>query len=496
MSIVVRRPCRRRRRVFIIAYKLALLGLLSTGGMMARAETKAPPTFHLRLDTPLTSYATPSGSAFTATVISPLEVDGQVIIPLGSLVRGTVRRASAVGFGLVHERATLELSFHEYELADGNRYPLGAHLEFIENAREHVDSRGRIKGVLAASNAQGLLRGIWYRPTSDIFHRTLGLTGVGGTIWSKLSPGPVSAAAMLVARYMAFRLPEPEIQLRPGTEMRLLATSVPQDAPSTAVPADPGVEESFATWLRDLPSAVTRPNGIPAADKINLAFIGTVDQLEDAFVAAAWVPAEPRTMRTNLTEYLAYNSMTGYPTAPVSKLLYQGQEPVAVFEKSLNTITKRHHIRIWRAGKFEGSEVWLGAATHDAGVGFHSDSLTITHKIDPQTDKERSKVLTDLDFAGCSEKVSSVGRPDEVKPASRKGTFTDGGLAVIWLRQCDGPTTRDDSRALPPGSKSKRLTRRFVLETRQYFLRDNMYYWAYRAALWGSRKASRTPADE
>ena len=73
-------------------------------------------------------------------------------------------RASAVGFGLMHERATLELAFHEYELADGKRYPFGARLEFIENAREQVDSRGRIKGVLAASSPQGLLRGIWYRP--------------------------------------------------------------------------------------------------------------------------------------------------------------------------------------------------------------------------------------------------------------------------------------------------------------------------------------------
>ena len=73
----------------------------------------------------------------------------------------------AVGFGFVHERATLELAFHEYELADGNRYPLGAHLQFIENAREEVDSRGRIRGILAASSPQGLLRGIWYRPSAD-----------------------------------------------------------------------------------------------------------------------------------------------------------------------------------------------------------------------------------------------------------------------------------------------------------------------------------------
>jgi hypothetical protein len=161
-----------------------------------------------------------------------------------------------------------------------------------------------------------------------------------------------------------------------------------------------------------------------------------------------------------------------------------------VFQKSLNTITKRHHIRIWRAGEFGGSEVWLGAATHDAGVGFRSESLTITHKIDPRTDRERRKVLTDIGFAGCAEKVSSVDRPQEALPASNQGTFTDGRLAVLWLRPCSGPAVNDDTPAELPGTKTKRFARRFVLETRQYFLRDNLYYWAYRAVQWRPKSAS------
>ena len=62
--------------------------------------TVIPPTFHVRLDAPLTSYASPAGTTFTATVISPLEIDGQLILPQGSVVLGSVKRASAVGFGL------------------------------------------------------------------------------------------------------------------------------------------------------------------------------------------------------------------------------------------------------------------------------------------------------------------------------------------------------------------------------------------------------------
>jgi hypothetical protein len=472
--------------------KPTLLGLLSLHGMLVLAADRTLPSFHIRLDTPLTSYSSRVGTEFIATAISPLEDGGQVIIPPGSLIRGSVTKASAVGLGLVHERATLELAFKEYELASGERYELGARLDFIENAREQVDSRGRIKGVLAASSPQGLLRGIWYRPTDDFFsHSALGLTGLGGALWSHFSLGPFGAAGVLAARYLAFSLPEPEIQLPSGTEMRLVATSIPEGVPTTPVVPNLSVGKSLSLWLQDQPRIVTRPDGKPADDVINLAFVGDAEELQNAFAAAGWVAAEPRTMHSVSATYRAYNSMSGYSTAPVSPLLYQQAEPSVVFQKSFNTIAKRHHIRIWHAGIFEGQEVWLGAATHDAGVGFQLRSMTITHKIDPQTDRERTKVVTDLGFTSCSERVSFLERSRAAAAAWNPWIQTDGKLAVLYLQPCSGDVPDTDSTFQAPGSKGKRLARRFVLETRQYFLRDNMYYWAYRAATSAHRNASR-----
>ena len=482
--------------------KFALLVLLSAGGMLLAADNEIPPTFQVRLDDPLTSYGSPAGTAFTATVISPLEIGGQLIIPQGSLILGTVSRASAVGFGLVHERAKLELAFHEYELAGGQRYPFGARLEFIENAREQVDSRGRIKGVLAASSPQGFLRGIWFRPSDDFLSRSaIGLTGLGGALWSHFSLGPFGAAGVLAARYIAFPLPEPEIQLPAGTEMRLVATSIPEDAPTTPVPPDLGVRRILAVWLQTHSRVVMKPDGTRAADVINLAFLGSLEELQNAFAAAGWVAAEPLTLHTFSTAYRAYSSMSGYSTAPVSTLLYQGAEPVAVFQKSFNTIAKRHHIRIWNAGSFEGKEVWLGAATHDAGVGFKLASMTITHKIDPQTDRERQESGHGPQLCGLFRKGFFPGASADAKSVRNPGIQTDGRLAVIRLGPCavsaaDDPATNDNPPFPPPGSKTKRVARRFILETRQYFLRDNMYYWAYRAtcAQESSQAAARAAA--
>jgi hypothetical protein len=95
-------------------------------------------------------------------------------------------------------------------------------------------------------------------------------------------------------------------------------------------------------------------------------------------------------------------------------------------------------------------------------------------------------VVTDLSFAVCSERTSFLDRLPETKPAPSTWIQTDGKLAVIWLQACTASalgdnSSQDDAPPQPPGTKTKRIIRRFVLETRQYFLRDNMYYWAYRA---------------
>jgi hypothetical protein len=128
--------------------------------------------------------------------------------------------------------------------------------------------------------------------------------------------------------------------------------------------------------------------------------------------------------------------------------------------------------------------------------------MTFTHKIDPATDRERRKVVTDLSFAACSERVSFLGRSTDPESVATPGIETDGRLAVIRLRPCAASSAEDgsppdESTFAPPGSRSKRAARRFILETRQYFLRDNMYYWAYRAARLGIASALRgTPAAE
>src|ERR1019366_10791211 len=91
----------------------------------------------------------------------------------------------------------------------------------------------------------------------------------------------------------------------------------------------------------------------------------------------------------------------GYSEAPAPVLLLDGKPPDRVFKKPLNPFARRHHLRIWRRpASFRGRPVWAVAATHDIGIDLSAAERTFIHRIDPQIDQERDKVVNDLLFAG------------------------------------------------------------------------------------------------
>jgi hypothetical protein len=446
------------------------------------------PILEIRLLSPLTSYGMAPGASFGSVVTAPVLVDGRLVIPAGAIIHGTVTRSVAVGIGLIHERATLNIDFNEYELADGERFPLRARLTSIDNARESVTAGGQIKGILAASNPQSLVFGLWMRPSADIVGRSMaGLTGASGRIWTEYSMGPLGAIALLAVRFAIFRLPEPEIRLPAGTEMTAALLSIPGDAPAfpSIVPME--IPPDLADWVESQPFVIRKPDGQAVSDIVNLVFIGSREQLLNAFAAAGWSQPDPFNTRSFVRGYKAYISQAGYAAAPVSKLLYERDEPDLIFQKSLNTIAKRHHVRIWDA-EVNGQTVWLGAATQDTGIALGSHGTSFTHTIEPVLDMERHTVLRDLRFAGCIQSAGYVARANAVRKSDTRSRIeSDGGAAVVSLRDCVSAEPHAAAAWMPPvpGSTLTRTARRTLLETRQYVLRGNAYYWAYRALRYG-----------
>ena len=463
-------------RILVVCIAVCVTSQTSDGALK-------PSILEVRLMTHVASDS-PTGSAFRCIVIRSLESNGQILIPRGSIVMGSVRRAKAVGLGIVRKRATMDLSFAECRTPDGQTFPLHARLASIDNSRERVTRSGQIRGVIAANDPNRFIFGLWMRPSLNLFSRALiGLTGASNQIWSKLEMGPIGAAALFALRYKMFPLAEPEIHLPPGTDMKLAVSLPHPDSRHAAVPTAPRIAPELGVWIRQQPFEIEREDGRPAPDIINVAFLGSEQDLQDAFLTAGWYRADPATIRNYSRMFGAFNSMREYSSAPVSTLLYSDIPPAIVYEKSLNSVAKRHHVRIWQAGVIDGEPVWLGAATHDIGIGFNFRNASFTHKIDNRIDLERAKIVTDLVFAGCSQAPAQVERPDAAALSGHDANalVTDGAVAVLGLQSCTAPAYLDDSPApLPSRNKLKRFTRRFFLETRNYLVRENLYYWGYR----------------
>jgi hypothetical protein len=182
----------------------------------------------------------------------------------------------------------------------------------------------------------------------------------------------------------------------------------------------------------------------------------------------------------------AFAAMKSYQEAPVSPIYYQGRPPDLVFQRSLNTVAKRHHIRFWTAGDGQ----WRGAATHDVAMAFLPSKLRFTHRIDPRVDRERRTVVHVLQAAGCVR--GTVHAPRSTAHAG--GIVTDGRLAIVAIRpECSGEPVAPAMPERPKQPKINLVTRRIVLETRHYLTRGNYYYLGFQALRkWFAPSSSKT----
>lgn len=133
-------------------------------------------------------------------------------------------------------------------------------------------------------------------------------------------------------------------------------------------------------------------------DAVNVAFIGTEADLHQALAVAGWYAADPVTLETSVRIAADVVLHKPYPHAPVSDLYLWGRRQDAAFEQPVGGSPKqRHHVRFWQSEERDraGRPLWLGAATFDERVELSRTTGGVTHKISPDIDRERNKLVTD-----------------------------------------------------------------------------------------------------
>jgi hypothetical protein len=202
-----------------------------------------------------------------------------------------------------------------------------------------------------------------------------------------------------------------------------------------------------------VPSFTVTGDGLPG-DPVNLALIGTLQQLRAAFAALEWLEADRLGLKSSWGMVRAFVLNSPYPTAPFSTLYLFGRGQDIGFQKAIdNSPRKRHHVRFWaldleRAEQTWGAAnfwlntdrppddacaIWVGAGTRDTGLSLTKLSFQITHATDVDANAERSFIINELMKNRLIEAVTAV-QSGQRLPAERVNRYvTDGEITVARL---------------------------------------------------------------
>jgi hypothetical protein len=137
-------------------------------------------------------------------------------------------------------------------------------------------------------------------------------------------------------------------------------------------------------------------------DPLNVALVGTRDQLEAIMKAAGWFEAAKLGIKSDLK--IAADTVLSRPDpeAPVSNLFLFGRKEDLAFEQPVGKNPRhRHHVRFWKTEREDdGRPVWIGSAVYDERVGLSHTTGQITHVTAADVDAERDYLFECLEKTG------------------------------------------------------------------------------------------------
>jgi hypothetical protein len=174
-------------------------------------------------------------------------------------------------------------------------------------------------------------------------------------------------------------------------------------------------------------------------DNTNFMIVGTEKQVMSALIAAGWVEVNRSKNDAVAASIQAILSKQAYVSLPMSELTLFGrvQDHGMAQGDPIQVIAERHHFRIWKAPfQVDGREFFVGAGTHDIGFDRDQRNNGVTHKIDPDVDKERDYIGMSLQVSGQVAKLDYVmpSQPSKEAITATGATFkSDGRVLVIYL---------------------------------------------------------------
>jgi hypothetical protein len=447
-----------------IAVLLLLLSLAS--GVSANCEyIPTGKSFWIRLLDPVASYSSKAGTSVRGVLIQSPECGATPVFPAGLEVDGEIVSVRKVGLGFKHDSASLVIQFKRLVTSSGEVLPFNSRVVEIDNARE-IAHNGVIHGIRSTNTPQG-------RITSGLIHLP--------------TYNPYGDLTLIIYRSLSI-LPEPEIYLPPGTDLRLQLTNPmfvadQPDLPHVSFQLDEYERGEIEELLQGVPVRTTTRYG-KDADLANLLFLGSQEQLHEAFLAAGWVTSDPNSPRSFFKQFAAFLTFNNYSKEPISHQLLNGKPQDLTWQKSFDSYGKREHVRMWsQPHTVQDQQAWLGAYTRETSAALSLKYHKFIHHIDANLDDGVNMLVRDLTLSGCVNSVYLLPRPD-VHPMMMNSTGdemrTDGMLTIVQLKDCNRPsveyTRQNPLIPIRPRSRAVRYFRNEVLLYKSDVIRGNILY--------------------
>lgn len=420
--------------------------------------------FWIRLSEPVSTYSSKVGGRVAAILIDSPRCGDSPVFPTGTAVEGRITYVRRVGLGIRHASSAIAIDFDQFG-AGPQSLPVKAEIEEVANGREKVKD-GVIEGVTAKDTPQRLM-------STRLLHLPE---------WN-----PEGYWIFMVRRSVFPYSPEPETLLPAGTDLRLELKEplqVPAAFQSAAEEQDEETEGAIDVELQakllSLPERSVTGSAKPS-DPVNLAFIGSSQQIEAAFEAAGWTYGDSVSTLSVLREMRAMSSLKSYTHLPISKQWLNGEAPDFRLQKSFDSYQKREHLRIWKEDSLQ-SGLWAGGAIRETGAQWSIRTGKFIHHVDGDVDAEREKIVRELRLTGCVAHVSYLRRGhtlESMRAASGDVLETDGGMAVIELKDCgtEGPPAlrTENQIASRPQSRMARFVRTQALSVHDLWQSNAIY---------------------
>src|SRR6202140_4357078 len=166
------------------------------------AELPAGAVIGIRLKTKVSSNASRANDPIEAVVIKPVMSGDHFLIPYGAVIKGQVAKAQPSEAS--DKRASLELNFNQIVAAHGKTINLTTKMTDVENARETVDEKGAIQGILASETLSARMD----QGLSKLGEHAQGLADI-----------------LQIAKAVVVKSTDSEIVYGPGVEMTLALSS-------------------------------------------------------------------------------------------------------------------------------------------------------------------------------------------------------------------------------------------------------------------------------